>query len=211
MPSKFWHSQSARSHLANAITVLAQSVNLLCLIWLMPSKFWHSQSALSHLANAIKILAHLVCFVSSGSPQVQCHLRAIRMFNNLECFQIHHVTFFLFVQVLVIPLCYLISRQFDHSHMSWKLVHDGSWNRTHIHFVRPITHWQQLKIRQQTSAPGDSAGRVTDAHYQHLHLHTSNTHTQQFSLHCSICMAKSRDARTNCQNGFIQWVLRLTR
>ena len=43
--------------------------------------------------------------------------------------------------------------------------------------LRPIAHWQRFKIRQQATVPSVSAGRVTDAFYQHPNSHNNNTHT----------------------------------
>ena len=87
--------------------------------------------------------------------------------------------------------------------------------------IPPILLWQQVKPSytfctlagiqdtRQAGAPGDSAGRATDTHYQLLHLYTSNTHTavQRALFH----MAKCQDARINHQFGFIQLVFRLSR
>ena len=75
--------------------------------------------------------------------------------------------------------------------------------------LRPIAHWRRFKIRWQTSAPGDSAGRATDTRYQRQHSHTSNIHTHSSSACAVPYMSKSRDASTNRQNGFIQRVFRL--
>ena len=62
------------------------------------------------------------------------------------------------------------------------MCHPQPWtNRRAI--IRPIAHWWRFKIWQQASTPGDSANRGTDAHYQCLHSHTSNTSTQHSSIY----------------------------
>ena len=53
-------------------------------------------------------------------------------------------------------------------------------------FIRPIARWRLFKIQWQVLTQGNSAGRVTDKHYQRLYSHTSNTCTQQFSAYGSI-------------------------
>ena len=42
--------------------------------------------------------------------------------------------------------------------------------------IRPIAHWQWIRIRWQAFAPSVSAGRAIDVCYQHMHLHNSKTH-----------------------------------
>ena len=62
----------------------------------------------------------------------------------------------------------------------------------------------------QDTAPGDSAGRAT-VHAANVCTRTLATHVHSSPARAVPYMAKSRDARTDRQNAFIQRVVRLRR
>ena len=64
--------------------------------------------------------------------------------------------------------------------------------------VRPIAHWATIRLRLQASAPGVSA-RERQIRAANVCTLTLATHTQQFSMRCSVYGNVSRDARANPQ------------